>query len=132
MEKRIYPAIFHPETDGGYSLYFPDLPGCISEGNTLAEAFDNAQDALGIYLYSMLQDKAAYPVASKPEALAIASGDFVTLVEWDELEYLRKTDHISVKKTLTIPAWLNARADALQINFSKTLKDALIQKVSNL
>ena len=50
MEKRIYPAIFHPETDGGYSLYFPDLPGCISEGNTLAEAFDNAQDALGIYL----------------------------------------------------------------------------------
>lgn len=130
MEKRIYPAIFHPEDDGGYSLHFPDLPGCISEGDTLPEALEMAQDALGIYLYSLQQEKETFPEASKPESMATDKGDFITLVEWDELEYLRRTDNKAVKKTLTLPAWMNTKAEELQINFSQTLQEALIQKIN--
>lgn len=130
MEKRIYPAIFHPEDVGGYSLHFPDLPGCISEGDTLPEALEMAQDALGIYLYSLQQDKENFPEASKPESLKIDKGDFITLVEWDELEYLRRTDNKAVKKTLTLPAWMNTKAEELQINFSKTLQEAILQKIN--
>lgn len=130
MEKRIYPAIFHPEDVGGYSLHFPDLPGCISEGDTLPEALEMAQDALGIYLYSLQQEKETFPEASKPEKLTIDKGDFITLVEWDELEYLRRTDNKAVKKTLTLPAWMNTKAEELQINFSQTLQEALIQKIN--
>ena len=130
MEKRIYPAIFHPEDVGGYSLHFPDLPGCISEGDTLPEALEMAQDALGIYLYSLQQNKENFPEASKPESLKIDKGDFITLVEWDELEYLRRTDNKAVKKTLTLPAWMNTKAEELQINFSKTLQEAILQKIN--
>ena len=130
MEKRIYPAIFHPEDVGGYSLHFPDLPGCTSEGDTLPEALEMAQDALGIYLYSLQQDKENFPEASKPESLKIDKGDFITLVEWDELEYLRRTDNKAVKKTLTLPARMNTKAEELQINFSKTLQEAILQKIN--
>lgn len=132
MEKRIYPAIFHPEEVGGYSLHFPDLPGCVTEGDTLAEALEMAQDALGIYLYSLKQDKEKMPAASKPETLTVDAGDFITLIEWDELEYLRKTDNKAIKKTLTLPSWLNSRAEEMQINFSKTLQEALMEKVNNV
>ena len=50
MEKLIYPAVFHPEEVGGYSVDFPDLLGCVTEGDTLAEAIRMAEDALGIYM----------------------------------------------------------------------------------
>lgn len=130
MENRIYPAIFHKEEDGGYSLHFPDLPGCVSEGDTLKEAFDMAQDALGLYLYSLKEDKETFPAASSPENLNLENGEFISLVEWDELEYLRKTDNKAIKKTLTLPSWLNAKAESLKINFSQTLQEALMQKIN--
>ena len=55
--KLIYPAVFHPESDGGYSVDFPDLLGCVTEGDSLSEAVDMAEDALGIYLYSLRKIK---------------------------------------------------------------------------
>lgn len=130
MQKRIYPAIFHPEADGGYSLHFPDLKGCVTEGDTLAEAIEMAEDALGLYLFSLQQDGESFPVASKPELLEVNAGDFVTLVIWDELEYLKRTDNKTINKTVTMPAWMNAKAEELQINFSRTLQEALMQKIN--
>ena len=70
MEKRIYPAIFHKE-ETGYSVTFPDLPGCITEGDTLEEALYMAQDALGIYLYSLKEDKLSLPQSAPPEILIV-------------------------------------------------------------
>lgn len=130
MDKLIYPAIFHPEEVGGYSLYFPDLPGCVTEGDTLQEAIEMANDALGIYLYTLKQDKAVLPEASKPENLEVDKGDFVTCIEWDEMEYLKRTDSKAVNKTVTLPSWMNQKAEELRINFSKTLQEALMQKIN--
>lgn len=84
MEKRIYPAIFHKEEIGGYSVTFPDLPGCNTEGNDLAEALYMAQDALSLYLYSLKQDKEPLPQVLRPELLSLDKDSFVTLVEWEE------------------------------------------------
>ena len=128
MEKRIYPAIFHKE-DIGYSVTFPDLPGCITEGDTLEEALYMAQDALGLYLYSLKEDKISLPQSAQPEILIVDKGSFLTLVEWDELEYLKRTSNKSIKKTLTIPEWLNTRAEEENINFSQTLQEALLKKL---
>lgn len=128
MEKRIYPAIFHKE-EIGYSITFPDLPGCITEGDSLEEAYAMAQDALGIYLYTLKEDNEALPKASLPEILILDKDSFITLIEWDELEYLKRTSNKSVKKTLTIPEWLNSRAEKENINFSQTLQEALLKKV---
>ena len=129
MKKIIYPAIFHKEEVGGYSVTFPDLPGCNTEGNDLAEALYMAQDALGLYLYSLKQDKMPLPQSMQPEALILDKDSFVTLVEWDEEAYLRRTSNKSVKKTLTIPEWMNTLAEEKNINFSKTLQEALLEKL---
>lgn len=129
MKKLIYPAIFHKEEVGGYSVTFPDLPGCNTEGNDLAEALYMAQDALGLYLYSLKQDKMPLPQSMQPEALILDKDSFVTLVEWDEEAYLRRTSNKAVKKTLTIPEWMNTLAEEKNINFSKTLQEALLEKI---
>ena len=129
MKKLIYPAIFHKEEVGGYSVTFPDLPGCNTEGNDLAEALYMAQDALGLYLYSLKQDKVPLPQSMQPEALILDKDSFVTLVEWDEEAYLRRTSNKAVKKTLTIPEWMNTLAEEKNINFSKTLQEALLEKL---
>lgn len=83
--KLIYPAVFHPEEDGGYSVDFPDLLGCVTEGDTLSEAVDMAEDALGIYLYSLKEDKEPYPEPSNPADIKVEGRDFVSLVEYDEV-----------------------------------------------
>lgn len=129
MEKCIYPAIFHKEEVGGYSVTFPDLPGCNTEGNDLAEALYMAQDALGLYLYSLKQDKEPLPQAMRPELLILDKDSFVTLVEWDEAAYLKRTSNKAVKKTLTIPEWMNTIAEEKNINFSQTLQEALLEKL---
>ena len=129
MKKIIYPAIFHKEEVGGYSVTFPDLPGCNTEGNDLAEALYMAQDALRLYLYSLKQDKMPLPQSMQPEALILDKDSFVTLVEWDEEAYLRRTSNKAVKKTLTIPEWMNTLAEEKNINFSKTLQEALLEKL---
>ena len=129
MKKLIYPAIFHKEEVGGYSVTFPDLPGCNTEGNDLAEALYMAQDALGLYLYSLKQDNMPLPQSMQPEALILDKDSFVTLVEWDEEAYLRRTSNKAVKKTLTIPEWMNTLAEEKNINFSKTLQEALLEKL---
>ena len=129
MKKLIYPAIFHKAEVGGYSVTFPDLPGCNTEGNDLAEALYMAQDALGLYLYSLRQDKMPLPQSMQPEALILDKDSFVTLVEWDEEAYLRRTSNKAVKKTLTIPEWMNTLAEEKNINFSKTLQEALLEKL---
>lgn len=91
MDKMIYPAIFHPEADG-YSVHFPDLLGCVTEGDTLQEALKMAEDALGLYLQSLKDDGEEFPEASNPSTLKPAGYDFVTLVGWDEASYLGRTD----------------------------------------
>ena len=123
MSKRFYPAVFRQENDG-YSVSFPDLNGCFTEGDTLDEAYAMAIDAIGLYL-QMTDGSFRFPVASNPRDLSLANDEFVVLIEFDELDYLRKHDTKAVKKTLTIPSWLNAKAEEAGINFSQTLQEAL-------
>ena len=115
MNKYYYPAVFQKETDG-FSVWLPDVPGCISQGDNLEEAVDNINGA-------------TIPAASLPGDVKTEEGQFVALVEFDWAEYLRKNDTRTVKKTLTIPAWLNALAEEQHINFSGVLKSALIEKL---
>lgn len=130
MEKIIYPAIFHPEADGGYSVDFPDLLGCVTEGDTLSEALKMAEDALGIYLYSLKEDKEQAPAPSDPADIKTDGRDFISLIEYDEAAYLRRTDNHAVKKTLTIPCWLDTLARERNINFSNVLQNALCRELN--
>ena len=128
--KLIYPAIFKQE-DIGYSVLVPDLIGCCTQGDTLEEAIQMAEDAALGWLLTALEENEKVPEASKINDIKLQDKDeFVSLLLLDLSSYSEKySSRKSVKKTLTIPFWLNERAERLKINFSKTLQDALISKI---
>lgn len=122
-----YPAIYHNESDA-YWVEFPDLEGCQTFGGTLNETAENASEALSGYLLTLLEENAPIPSPSDIRSLQIPEDGFTSLVSCDIDQY---KDTKAVKKTLTIPAWLNDRANAMGINFSKVLQDALLSKVQS-
>ena len=131
MSKYVYPAIFTPE-DGGYSIAFPNVETCFTEGDTLAEAMENANDALSMVLDHMERNNEDIPKASRIEEVlgTVAKGEFVTLISCDTNEYRRTHDNRAVKKTLSIPSWLNEMAERAGVNFSAVLQNALKQQLN--
>jgi len=130
--KLVYPACFYEE-EKGYSVEIPDLLGCCTQGENLEEALEMAQDAaLGWILTSIEEEE--IPKPSKIEDLKIEERKgFKTLLLLDIDQYTEKYGtKKAVKKTLTIPEWLNKRAEKIGINFSKTLQEALLNKIVNL
>lgn len=127
--KFVYPAIFEAEQGGGYSVSVPDLPGCYSQGETLEEAFDMTRDAIGIYLSQLESDGNVFPAASDPAQIVKANNEFVALVDMDLLAYKQRHDNRAVKKTLSIPRWLDVLAEREGVNFSNVLQTALKEKL---
>ena len=124
MAKYIYPAIFTKE-DRLYSVRFPDLEGCYTQGETLQEAFEMASDVLCLTLYNLEEEKKQIPAASEIQSVQAGENEFVSLVACDTVEYRQFYDNRAVKKTLTIPAWLNALSEREGVNFSSVLQKAL-------
>jgi hypothetical protein len=91
----------------------------------MADAIYMAHDVLNLTLYDLEQDKKHIPQASKPQDIKITGEQFVSVVAVDTETYRRFYENKSVKKTLTIPMWLNERAEQANINFSGTLQEAL-------
>lgn len=129
--KYAYPAIFTPEDDGGFSVRFPDLEGCFTCGDDMPDALFMAEDVLALVLYGYESDARTIPSPSKAEDLELEPGEFVNSVACDTMEYRKRFNNKAVKKTLTIPEWLNEAATSMNINFSQVLQEALIQKVGN-
>ncbi len=129
MAKYFYPAVFTQE-DAGYSVNFPDLHNCFTSGATLEEAMEMANDVLCLTLYDLEQEGAQIPVASSVNAVEHADNEFVSLVGCDTITYRRFFDNKAVKKTLSIPSWLNDMAERADINFSGTLQEALKAKLN--
>ena len=125
--KLIYPAIFHTE-DNSIWVEFPDLEGCNSFGDTVAEALDGAKEAMEGYCITMLEEKRKLPTASDIKTVKADENSFVSLVETDLTTHLSK--YKSVKKTLTIPAWMNDMAVERGINFSAVLQEGLTNRLN--
>lgn len=123
--KYAYIAVLTPEENGLFSVDFPDLQGCYTSGDDMADAIYMAQDALCLTLYDLEQDKKPIPKASKPQELTITGEQFTSAVAVDTETYRRFYQNKSIKKTLTIPMWLNERAEQANVNFSGVLQDAL-------
>lgn len=115
--KYAYPAIFTPEEDGGYSVRFPDLEGCFTCGDDMADAMFMAEDALALVLYGYERDGRMIPVPSQAESLKLDSGEFVNIVACDTLEYRKRFNNKSVRKAITIPEWLNEIANTMDYQF---------------
>lgn len=83
MENIIYPAVFHKQEGGGYWVEFPDLPGCLTEGSNLDEAFNMAGDALFVWFANETQKK---PQPSAPNKIKTSGEDFVSLIKAEPYE----------------------------------------------
>ena len=112
----IYPATIQPEEDGRFSVWFEDLDGCATSGETLAEAIAMSRDAMGGWIDNMMALGYEIPEPSNTNAVPIENGQFITLVDMNLDMYRRENDLRSVRKTLTIPAWLNTRAERSGVN----------------
>lgn len=123
--KYAYPAIIQAEADGLYSVEFPDIDGCVTSGSSLPDAIQMAEDALCLMLYDMEESGEAIPAPSDPKAVQAGTDALVSLVCCDTIEYRKLYNNKAVKKTLTIPAWLNTLAERADLNFSSVLQDAL-------
>lgn len=139
----VYPAVFYEE-EGKISVIFPDLGNLATFGDNVADAMRMAQDACGLYLFTALRDGETLPVPSSlkdihPTAIlkdieieSAVNNAFVNMVLVDMTEYARQHSDKAVKKTLSIPMWLNTLCEEKSINFSKVLQDALLTKVQSL
>lgn len=125
--KLVYPALFTPYEDGtgGYAAEFPDLPGCVTGGDDMAEAIFMAEDAASGWVLTELEDGKKAPKASKFADIGAEPGQFVNMVALDMDAYAAKYGTRAVKKTLTIPAWLNTYVEENNISCSTVLQKTL-------
>lgn len=120
MAEYVYPALFHlNQDDGSYTITYPDLPGCISEGKSLENALYMAQDALQVWIGYCLDEGEALPAPSQMQQVKPESGEFVNLVR------AVVQDSRAVRRTVSIPKWMDDQVSAAGISLSKVLQDAL-------
>ncbi|MBR4020267.1 MAG: type II toxin-antitoxin system HicB family antitoxin [Firmicutes bacterium] len=125
--KLAYPAIFSPYEDGrGFVVEVPDLPGCVSGGDSLIEAIEMGVDAASGWILDEIEDGKLYPAASDPAKLEVPENSFVSLLVLDMTAYAEKYGRRAVRKNVTIPAWLDTFAQKNQISLSKVVQDGLL------
>ena len=135
----VYPAIFYAEDSGGYSVVFPDLNHLATSGDDMQEAMEMAVDCLAGYLFTEKQDGNDIPAPTPLEAVDpyCEDGDeedrkmrrFVNVVSVDVEAYAAQHFNKAVKRTVSIPQWLNNRAVAAKLNVSKVLQNALMEEL---
>lgn len=130
MKKYSYPAVFSPEENGLFSVSFPDIEGCYTCGDSLADAIIMAEDALAFCLYDYERNNVEVPVPSPAYSIHLVDNQFINYIACDTLAYRKKNNSKCIKKTLTIPEWINEEALALGLNFSQVLQEALLQIIS--
>lgn len=119
MAEYVYPAVFHENSDGSYTITYPDLPGCISEGKSLENALYMAQSALTQWMEYLIERKESAPKASRSQEIPLEDGEFVNLVRADI------KDTRAVRRTVSIPRWLDERVSAEGLSLSRILQEAL-------
>ena len=124
MAEYVYPAIFHPNDDGSYTITYPDLPGCISEGKSLGNAIYMAQAALTQWIEYLTDKKQSIPSASALKSIDLSPEEFVSLIRADV------KDGRAVKRTVSIPKWMDDKVTETGLSLSRVLQDALKERLN--
>ena len=136
----VYPAIFHKTKEKGYIVVFPDFDCGATEGKTLEEAMEMAEDYIGTWLYDDFVNKKKLPTPSKLNDVSleipedekdfyVEGESFKTLIALDMLKYVNECKKTTVRKNVSVPSWLNEMAKKQNINFSQILQNALKQEL---
>jgi predicted RNase H-like HicB family nuclease len=119
----VYPAIFHRNKDESYTITYPDLPGCISEGKTLGNAMYMAQSALTQWIGYLADKNQEIPSASPSGKIKTSNGEFVNLI------CAEVRDARAVKRTVSIPKWMDEKVIQSGLSLSRVLQDALGERL---
>ena len=122
MLEYVYPAIFHKNNDNSYTVIFPDLSGCITEGKSLDEAIRMAQSAINQWIEYSKDKNLQIPKPTEINNIKVNSNEFVSLIRTDI-----KDSH-AVKRTVSIPKWMDERVTEAGLSLSRVLQDALKQR----
>ncbi|MBQ6040028.1 MAG: type II toxin-antitoxin system HicB family antitoxin [Oscillospiraceae bacterium] len=130
--KYIYPVCIYPGDVSGYTVIVPDLPGCITEGETIADALEQAVDAASGWVLDELEEGRKAPNASAAESIKADEYEngMVSVIMLDIDAYAEKYGSKAVRKNCTIPAWLNTAAEKAHLNFSQILQNALQERLN--
>ena len=129
MARYVYPAVFVPEEAGGYSVNFPDLEGCFTQGEDLAEGLEMARDVLSLVLMGLEDEGKVIPPASRQQDVQLEDDQFALLVSCDTTEYRKLYGSELVEKTVQLPLWLNTLAERADLDLSAVLREALRKKL---
>lgn len=122
IQEYVYPAVFHANEDGTYTIIFPDLPGCISEGKSLGNAIKMAEAALTQWIEYLNDSKENIPVPSKSQDVELENNEFVNFIRADI------KDSRAVKRTISLPRWMDEQAAEEGLSLSKILQEALSKR----
>ncbi len=125
--KYVYPVIFE-EDEGKIGVTVPDIPCCFTFGDDMADAIFMAEDVMAMMLADYEDNSKEVPKPSRIQD--VKTDGIVSLVVADITEWRKLVNNKVIKKTLSIPAWLNARAEKAAVNFSQVLQEALCQKLN--
>jgi predicted RNase H-like HicB family nuclease len=120
----VYPAIFHNNEDESFTIIFPDLPGCISEGKSLGNAMYMAQSALTQWISYLIDKKQEIPEASNVQDITVEPDEFVNLI------CAEVRDGRAVKRTVSIPKWMDDKVVQSGLSLSRVLQDALNERLA--
>jgi predicted RNase H-like HicB family nuclease len=120
----VYPAIFHNNEDESFTIIFPDLPGCISEGKSLGNAMYMAQSALTHWISYLIDKKQEIPEASNVQDITVEPDEFVNLI------CAEVRDGRAVKRTVSIPKWMDDKVVQSGLSLSRVLQDALNERLA--
>lgn len=123
--KLLYPAIFTPDSEGGFTVAFPDLPGCFTEGDDLIEAIEMATDAASGWILGEIEEGKSYPAPSELGSIDIQEGCIVNLIVLDMDSYAEKYGTKAVRRNITIPAWLDTYVQKNNLSLSRVVQDNL-------
>ncbi|MDR3231269.1 MAG: type II toxin-antitoxin system HicB family antitoxin [Synergistaceae bacterium] len=119
----IYPAVFHTNDDGSYTVTYPDLPGCVSEGKSLGDALGMAQSALTQWVEYLQDKKQDLPGASTVKNVVTEDNEFVSFIRAEV------KDGRAVRRTVSIPKWMDDRVAESGLSLSRVLQDALNERL---
>lgn len=127
-DRYCYVAIFNYEEDG-ITIEFPDLPGCFpcADKDDTEGALKNAKEALGLHIWGMEQDGEELPVASSITDVSLEKNQIPVLIDVFMPPVRERINSKFVKKTLSLPAWLAAKADEEGVNCSRLFQNALME-----
>ena len=126
----VYPVIFSPLSESGYCVYAPDIKGCITEADNIAEGIIKIRDGLCGMLYIMERDKKPIPDATDTKNIEHEEDDIITLVDVPMEEYRRRVGTKAVRRTISIPEWLDEIALNAGVSLSQVTQEALRVKLN--